>query len=130
MYVPVYNEMGTNYAPYPLVANGTLDPSLNNAALTSLARNFDGYYIAKNNFTKTKANFIYGLNTNFQATAYINESHTASMFLFTEPWEIEQSNKTNLLYYLAGNLGLALPATTNSVTFAVSNLFSTLVASI
>jgi hypothetical protein len=51
------------------------------------------------------------------------------MFLYTEPWEIEQSNKTNLLYYRAGNLGLVLPATTNSVTFAVSNLFSTLVAS-
>ena len=24
MYVPRYNEQGTNYAPYPLVANGTL----------------------------------------------------------------------------------------------------------
>ena len=129
MYVPRYNEQGTNYAPYPLVANATLDPSLNTTELTSLARNFDCYYCVKNNFTKANANYVYGLNTNFQIVAYINESHTASMFLYTEPWEIEQSNKTNLLYYLAGNLGVALPATTNSVTFAVSNLFSTLVAS-
>jgi len=130
IYVPRYSEQGSNYAAYPLVANATLNPTFVTNDLSALARNFDCLNNVKGNFTLANANYLYSQNINFQVVAYINESHTGSMFGdYGDPWKIEQSNKTNVLYYQAGNLGVALPATTNSVTFAVSNLFSSLVAS-
>ena len=130
MHVPRYSEQGSNYAAYPLVANATLNPTFVTNDLSALARHFDCLNNVKGNFTLANANYLYGQNTNFQVVAYINESHTGSMFGdYGDPWKIEQSNRTNVLYYQAGNLGVALPATTNSVTFAVSNLFSSLVAS-
>jgi len=130
MHVPRYSEQGSNYAAYPLVANATLNPTFVNNDLSALAKNFVCLNNVKGNFTLANANYLYGQNTNFQVVGYINESHTGSMFGdYGDPWKIEQSNRTNVLYYQAGNLGVALPATTNSVTFAVSNLFSSLVAS-
>ncbi|MEI7851949.1 MAG: hypothetical protein WCH86_08960, partial [Kiritimatiellales bacterium] len=123
MYVPLYNEKGTNYAPYPLMANDSRDAIFSSDDLTSLARNFDGLNCVKPNFTKANADYVYGVNTNFQIVSYVNESHKWPSSV------IEPDNKTNTLYYLAGNLGVTLPATTNSATFAVNNLFGTLVAS-
>jgi len=46
-------------------------------------------------------------------------------------FQIEQSHKNDLLYYLAGNLTAALEATTNGATssLTITNLFGTLLAS-
>lgn len=130
MHVPRFQEHGPGCAPYPLLGSQAKGPKFTTNELAFLANNFSAFYLVGTNLLLAEADYLASVNSNFQMTVYINESKTASMYSYTLA-DIELSNKTNLLHYLAGNLSGTLPATNAGAAsvVTVTNLFGTLVAS-
>lgn len=124
IHVAGYQE---DLTPYPLLAGkfGN-DPAFTTSELNLLARNFDALYGGnKVNLTEQKIDLLYAINPNFQVVHYKNGASSGKTS--TPLSDIEQTKKNDLLYYLTGNAGSALNATTTALT--ISNLFGTLFAS-